>query len=145
MYFKLCVMTIQSMGWVLFPFSMVLWPGPWQTMFCGGIGGLCLWLSIFPADLIKSRAQISYGEELKFIPTLLGIIRNEGELPGDQCHLKCNNASTPIWPSNRSFGMLYISTSTATFILWMNCITLSLQECLLCVCSHICMNIPPTI
>ncbi|XP_015930559.1 mitochondrial ornithine transporter 1 [Parasteatoda tepidariorum] len=30
-----------------------------QTSIAGGIGGVCFWLAIFPADVIKSRIQIS--------------------------------------------------------------------------------------
>lgn len=33
--------------------------GPLRTMVAGGIGGMCLWLVAFPADVIKSRIQVS--------------------------------------------------------------------------------------
>ena len=35
---------------------------PVETMFCGGVAGLCFWTCIFPLDVIKSRIQVR-GEE----------------------------------------------------------------------------------
>ena len=32
--------------------------GPLQTMFCGGMAGVCFWSCIFPLDVIKSRIQV---------------------------------------------------------------------------------------
>ena len=31
---------------------------PVETMFCGGVAGLCFWTCIFPLDVIKSRIQV---------------------------------------------------------------------------------------
>jgi solute carrier family 25 ornithine transporter 2/15 len=33
--------------------------GPLRTMLCGGIGGVMLWVAIFPTDVVKSRIQVS--------------------------------------------------------------------------------------
>lgn len=53
-----------------------------KTALCGGLGGVSFWISIFPADVIKSRVQINPNSELA--KSLLGafshIIRNEGIL-----------------------------------------------------------------
>jgi len=34
-------------------------PGPLRTIVAGGFGGVALWVAIFPADVVKSRVQIS--------------------------------------------------------------------------------------
>ena len=49
-------------------------------MFCGGIGGASLWIAVFPADVIKSRAQVlTVGQkELPFFTMMLKIMREEG-------------------------------------------------------------------
>ena len=31
---------------------------PVETMFCGGMAGVCFWSCIFPMDVIKSRIQV---------------------------------------------------------------------------------------
>lgn len=53
--------------------------GALKTMFAGAVGGVTLWTSIFPADVIKSRIQIN---NLKRSMTSVGleIFRNEGIL-----------------------------------------------------------------
>ena len=33
--------------------------GPFSLAFAGGVAGCCLWTSIFPADVVKSRVQVS--------------------------------------------------------------------------------------
>ena len=33
--------------------------GPVSLAFAGGIAGVCLWTAIFPADVVKSRVQVS--------------------------------------------------------------------------------------
>ncbi|XP_054721709.1 mitochondrial ornithine transporter 1-like [Uloborus diversus] len=48
-----------------------------QTTLCGGIGGICFWLAVFPLDLIKSRAQISSRKE-PMMNMIRNVIRNEG-------------------------------------------------------------------
>lgn len=35
---------------------------PLATAFCGGVGGIMLWLAIFPFDVVKSRMQIGHLE-----------------------------------------------------------------------------------
>uniref|UniRef100_A0A1A9WNG3 Mitochondrial ornithine transporter 1 n=1 Tax=Glossina brevipalpis TaxID=37001 RepID=A0A1A9WNG3_9MUSC len=53
--------------------------GPLKTMFAGAVGGVTLWTSIFPADVIKSRIQVN---NLKRSMTSVGleIFRTEGTL-----------------------------------------------------------------
>ncbi|XP_055537542.1 mitochondrial ornithine transporter 1 [Wyeomyia smithii] len=53
--------------------------GPLKTMAAGAIGGIALWTSIFPADVIKSRIQV---QSLTVSMTQVGIeiIRKEGVL-----------------------------------------------------------------
>jgi solute carrier family 25 ornithine transporter 2/15 len=48
-----------------------------KTIFCGGIGGLGLWVSIFPFDVVKSRIQVNSSKE-RMLKVLFQIIRNEG-------------------------------------------------------------------
>lgn len=50
---------------------------PLVPLIAGGVGGMCLWMAIFPFDLIKSRIQI---ENSKFglSTMLLKILREEG-------------------------------------------------------------------
>ena len=51
--------------------------GPLKTILCGGIGGMSFWLAVFPADVIKSRHQVSSSRE-SFLATFLYIYRHEG-------------------------------------------------------------------
>lgn len=53
--------------------------GPLKTMVAGAIGGVALWTSIFPADVIKSRIQV---QSLTLSMTQVGIdiVRKEGVL-----------------------------------------------------------------
>lgn len=48
-----------------------------RTMVAGAVGGVCLWTSIFPADVIKSRVQISNIKTNMFVMGL-NIARQEG-------------------------------------------------------------------
>lgn len=48
-----------------------------RTMAAGSVGGVCLWTSIFPADVIKSRVQISNIKTNMFVMGL-NIARTEG-------------------------------------------------------------------
>lgn len=50
---------------------------PLVPLVAGGVGGTCLWLAIFPFDLIKSRIQIE-NSKLSLSKMLLKIIREEG-------------------------------------------------------------------
>jgi solute carrier family 25 ornithine transporter 2/15 len=43
----------------------------------GGIGGICLWSSIFPFDVVKSRIQVDSSKE-KMITVLIRIGQKEG-------------------------------------------------------------------
>ncbi|KAM4699847.1 mitochondrial ornithine transporter 1-like [Discoglossus pictus] len=51
-------------------------------MVSGGIGGISLWLVVFPVDCVKSRIQVlsMTGKQAGFIRTFLTILRNEGVL-----------------------------------------------------------------
>lgn len=50
---------------------------PLVPLISGGVGGMCLWLTIFPFDLIKSRIQIE--NSTMSLPNMLTkIIREEG-------------------------------------------------------------------
>lgn len=51
--------------------------GPLKTIICGGVGGICLWVAIFPFDVIKSRVQISNTTE-PMLKMLVRIARTEG-------------------------------------------------------------------
>lgn len=53
--------------------------GPLRTVVAGGVGGTCLWVSIFPADVIKSRMQIST-EKQSAISVTRDLIRKEGPM-----------------------------------------------------------------
>ncbi|XP_069129626.1 mitochondrial ornithine transporter 1-like [Argopecten irradians] len=55
--------------------------GVWRTVVSGGIGGVCLWTSIFPTDVVKSRIQVESTVGTKapsFYKTLMHIGRTEG-------------------------------------------------------------------
>lgn len=47
------------------------------TVVSGGIGGICLWSSIFPFDVVKSRIQVQSSRD-KMLTVLLTIVRTEG-------------------------------------------------------------------
>ncbi|KAI8034991.1 hypothetical protein M5D96_012214 [Drosophila gunungcola] len=53
--------------------------GPVRTMISGAIGGVCLWTSTFPADVIKSRIQVKNLNESMFAVGA-DIVRREGVL-----------------------------------------------------------------
>lgn len=53
--------------------------GAINTMVSGAIGGICLWTAIFPADVIKSRIQVS-GSTRGMVEVGLEIFRKEGGL-----------------------------------------------------------------
>lgn len=51
-------------------------------MICGGIGGVSLWVAIFPSDVIKSRVQVQSSKAAKnpsFVRMLVLVGRNEGK------------------------------------------------------------------
>ncbi|OWF37216.1 mitochondrial ornithine transporter 1-like [Mizuhopecten yessoensis] len=55
--------------------------GVWRTVVSGGIGGVCLWVTIFPTDVVKSRIQVESTVGTKapaFFKTLTHIGRTEG-------------------------------------------------------------------
>ena len=50
-------------------------------MASGGVGGMSFWISVFPADVIKSRVQVLKQENFRqmgFFNMMMDIIRNEG-------------------------------------------------------------------
>jgi len=48
-----------------------------QTMFCGGVAGICFWTCIFPLDVIKSRIQVR-GINGSVLTVGTSILRTEG-------------------------------------------------------------------
>lgn len=50
---------------------------PLVPLISGGVGGMCLWLAIFPFDLIKSRIQID-NSKLSLTQMLAKIVKEEG-------------------------------------------------------------------
>ncbi|XP_046505002.1 mitochondrial ornithine transporter 1-like isoform X2 [Equus quagga] len=55
--------------------------GPVPLMLSGGVGGICLWLAVYPVDCIKSRIQVlsMSGKQAGFLGTFITVVRNEGE------------------------------------------------------------------
>jgi solute carrier family 25 ornithine transporter 2/15 len=53
--------------------------GAIRTIICGGVGGVSLWIAIFPFDVIKSRVQISNTSE-PMLKMLVSIARTEGNI-----------------------------------------------------------------
>jgi len=51
--------------------------GPLNTVISGGIAGVALWCLIFPADVVKSRLQVT-GAKTPMVTMLKDITRNEG-------------------------------------------------------------------
>ncbi|XP_069675092.1 mitochondrial ornithine transporter 1 isoform X2 [Periplaneta americana] len=51
--------------------------GPLRTMIAGAVGGIVFWAVIFPADVVKSRIQVS-GLSGSLLPLILQISRKEG-------------------------------------------------------------------
>lgn len=53
--------------------------GAVRTIICGGVGGLSLWVAIFPFDVIKSRVQVSNVAQPSMKKMLVHIARTEGK------------------------------------------------------------------
>ena len=52
-------------------------------MICGGVGGVSLWVAIFPADVCKSRIQVQAVDGKAaptFLATITQIFKNEGQV-----------------------------------------------------------------
>ncbi|KAK6172479.1 hypothetical protein SNE40_016118 [Patella caerulea] len=51
-----------------------------RTIVCGGVGGMALWVAIFPADVVKSRIQVQSTSSVapSFTSAILKIFRTEG-------------------------------------------------------------------
>ena len=52
-----------------------------RTALCGGLGGMSLWLAVFPADVVKSRVQIDPNGPLakkSFVSALVHVAEREG-------------------------------------------------------------------
>ncbi|XP_005105018.1 mitochondrial ornithine transporter 1 [Aplysia californica] len=54
--------------------------GPLRTILCGGVGGVTLWVIIFPADVVKSRIQVQSvsGKPPTFRTVFFKILQQEG-------------------------------------------------------------------
>ena len=48
-------------------------------MICGALGGVSLWIAVFPTDVVKSRVQVQSGNGGSFLGVLFSIFRNEGK------------------------------------------------------------------
>eukprot|EP00906_Rhabdomonas_costata_P006790 RCo009846 len=51
---------------------------PARLMLAGALGGACLWISVYPFDVIKSRVQVSSGQSLKVMDVVRTIYRANG-------------------------------------------------------------------
>ena len=62
--------------------NLLFSPGVWRTIVCGGVGGVSLWVAIFPADVCKSRIQVQSvsGKAPTFRYVFMNILRNEGTI-----------------------------------------------------------------
>jgi len=58
--------------------EMVSPTGPLRTMISGAVGGIVFWIVIFPADVVKSRIQVSRLNG-SLLSIMLQIIREEGK------------------------------------------------------------------
>ena len=52
--------------------------GPLRTIICGGVGGIALWVAIFPFDVVKSRVQIQTNASEPMLKMIVKIARTEG-------------------------------------------------------------------
>lgn len=68
---------IEGTKHVLSKYASVEESHPLMPIMAGGMGGICLWLTIFPFDLIKSRIQVE-NSKLGLTTMLFKIIREEG-------------------------------------------------------------------
>eukprot|EP00795_Rhopilema_esculentum_P000074 gene74-9685_t len=50
-----------------------------KTVIAGGMGGVSLWATIYPTDVIKSRSQVQAGASLGFLSLGKQIVREEGQ------------------------------------------------------------------
>jgi Mitochondrial carrier protein. len=58
--------------------EMVSPTGPLRTMIAGAVGGIVFWIVIFPADVVKSRIQVS-SLTGSLLSILVQIFREEGK------------------------------------------------------------------
>ena len=60
--------------------KLIIFPalGAIRTIICGGVGGVALWVAIFPFDVVKSRVQVSHNASQPLVKMLLHIARTEG-------------------------------------------------------------------
>ena len=49
-------------------------------MACGALGGVSLWVAVFPTDVVKSRIQVQSNNGSTFLGTLISVFKNEGNL-----------------------------------------------------------------
>lgn len=50
----------------------------WKTAVAGGVGGVSLWATVYPADVVKSRSQVQRGANVGFFRLLTTIVKKEG-------------------------------------------------------------------
>ncbi|XP_035158441.1 mitochondrial ornithine transporter 1 isoform X3 [Callithrix jacchus] len=73
---------LSSLHWWLHLAQGSFWmpEGPVPLVLSGGVGGICLWLAVYPVDCIKSRIQVlsMSGKQAGFIRTFISVVKNEG-------------------------------------------------------------------
>ncbi|XP_032171060.1 mitochondrial ornithine transporter 1-like isoform X1 [Mustela erminea] len=80
--------------------------GPVPLMLSGGVGGICLWLAVYPVDCVKSRIQVlsMSGKQAGFIGTFISIVKNEG-ITASYSGLK--PTMIRVFPANRALFLAY--------------------------------------
>lgn len=68
---------IEGTKYTLMEYTNIKDDHPLMSIISGGMGGVCLWLTIFPFDLIKSRIQIE-NSKAGLSSVFLKIVREEG-------------------------------------------------------------------
>ncbi|XP_032171063.1 mitochondrial ornithine transporter 1-like isoform X2 [Mustela erminea] len=79
---------------------------PVPLMLSGGVGGICLWLAVYPVDCVKSRIQVlsMSGKQAGFIGTFISIVKNEG-ITASYSGLK--PTMIRVFPANRALFLAY--------------------------------------
>ena len=119
-WLKIFIFWVSIVAWV----SFIPLPGPLATTFCGGMGGAALWIAVFPADVIKSRAQVAAAgtdHSLGFIGTFMHILRTEGGYMMMSWHGNAFNIIGPL--CGESMGYWWIPLTKDQ---WYHALTLAL-------------------
>lgn len=82
-----------------------------KTAFCGGLGGVSFWVTIFPADVVKSRVQINPKSEL----AKLGLMKAIAKIYKEEGFAKLYSGLGPtIVRSFIATGALFVAVSETT-------------------------------